>query len=209
MFVTEFKKYYLGYVTLLLPLLIWLFILYFVFYKSYIGVSFTTRGYASFLILLFPIIWTLHGLFSIISGKQSSGLVEERPGCLDLSVTPNLKNKGVVGLYKPACKNAQVKTTLAAADTVNQIFNFLLQILFLTILIFFEIKRKTIKKPQRIARLISVLVVLLLLGSIFSTGFLRYPYRGLIYTRVATGFSILAATVLTFVIFGFFVHIYA
>ena len=112
-------------------------------------------------------------------------------------------------MYKPACRIAQQQIQYNEAQSMNKAFNFVLNILFLLILIFISVKQKTLTQVHnRVKKTTAILVFYLILGSLTSSGFIKFPWRALVFTRISTGLIVCASTLLTFMIICIFEHIY-
>lgn len=158
-------------------------------------------------ILGIPYIWAIQGIYNIKNDSKGQGLVVDRPSCLNLNVPESLKQKGFVGLYKPECRSAQQKIGFVEASGVNRSFNYLLNILFLLILIFISMKVKMKGNLNYMMReSTTLLVFIMLLGTLVTSGFIVFPWRAIVFTRMGLGFTTCAATLLTYIIVSLTYH---
>ena len=158
-------------------------------------------------ILFIPYIWAIQGIYSIKNDTRGQGLVVDRPSCLNLDVPESLKQKGFVALFKPECRSAQQKVGFVEAAGVNQRFNYILNILFLLILIFISMKVKLKGSLNyRMRETTTVLVFILLLGTLVTSGFIVFPWRAIVFTRMGLGFTTCAASLLAYIIISLTYH---
>ena len=158
-------------------------------------------------ILGIPYIWAIQGIYNIKNDSKGQELVVDRPSCLNLNVPESLKQKGFVGLYKPECRSAQQKIGFVEASGVNRSFNYLLNILFLLILIFISMKVKMKGNLNYMMReSTTLLVFIMLLGTLVTSGFIVFPWRAIVFTRMGIGFTTCAATLLTYIIVSLTYH---
>ena len=158
-------------------------------------------------ILGIPYIWAIQGIYSINNDTRGQGLVIDRPSCLNLNIPESLKQKGFVGLYKPECRSAQQKIGFVEASGANQVFNYVLNILFLLILIFISMKVKIQGNVNyKMIESTTILVFILLLGTLVTSGFIVFPWRAIVFTRMGLGFTTCAASLLAFIIVSLTYH---
>tara|TARA_Y100000996_G_scaffold379584_1_gene332950 strand:- start:1357 stop:1980 length:624 start_codon:yes stop_codon:yes gene_type:complete len=158
-------------------------------------------------ILGIPYIWAIQGIYSINNDTRGQGLIIDRPSCLNLNIPESLKQKGFVGLYKPECRSAQQKIGFVEASGANQVFNYVLNILFLLILIFISMKVKIQGNLNyRMIESTTILVFILLLGTLVTSGFIVFPWRAIVFTRMGLGFTTCAASLLAFIIVSLTYH---
>jgi len=193
-------------------IVLWSLILFFAFYKPYKVFYKKEKHLMSdkiYLILLFPYVWAISTIMGVSKDVNGQGSVVDRPACLNLDIPKSLKKMGFVSLYKPACRSAQQKIQYEQAEMQNQTLNYILNILFLLILIFISIKSRSLKHIQtHVTKSTAILVFILILGSLASSGFINFPWRAMVFTRISVGLIVCAATLLTFMILSIFVHIY-
>jgi len=207
------KPYNYKYIDLIIKtifpvMIVWTVIMIFGFYLPY-----KKRGIKMpiwvFVPLGIPYIWALDGLFRINKDTKGQGLVVDRPSCLNIDVPESLQKKGFVGLYKPECRGAQQKIGYTESASANKYFNYLLNILFLLILIFISMKLKRGSGLNyRMQKSATILVFILLLGSLVTSGFIVFPWRAIVFTRIGLGFIVCAASLLTFMIVALTSHFY-
>ena len=164
-----------------------------------------------YLILLFPYIWAISTIIGVSKDVHGQGVVIDMPACLNLDVPKSLKKRGFVSIYKPACRTAQQQLQYESSSTMqNKTLNYILNILFLLILIFISVKARSLIHIQtHVAKSTAILVFILILGSLASSGFINFPWRAMIFTRISVGLIVCAATLLTFMILSIFLHIYS
>ena len=152
-------------------------------------------------ILGIPYIWAFQGIYNIKNDTTGQGLVVDRPSCLNLNVSESLKQKGFVGLYKPECRSSQQKINFNEAASTNRAFNYILNILFLLILIFISMKVKMKGNLNYMMReSTTLLVFIMLLGTLVTSGFIVFPWRAIVFTRMGLGFTTCAASMLAYII---------
>lgn len=204
----DYKSNDLMFKTIFPVLLVWSFIMFFAFYIPYKkkGIN---MPLVVFFILAIPYIWAIQGIYNISNDDRGQGLVIDRPACLNLDVPDNLKSRGFVGLFKPECRSAQQKIGFTESNFINQKFNYILNILFLLILIFIStnVKMKG-NLTYRMRKSTTVLVFIMLLGSLITSGFVVFPWRAIVYTRIGIGFAVCAASLLTYMILGLTTHFF-
>ena len=212
MYVHNYKFYDLIIKTVVPVIVLWSLILFFAFYKPYKTFYNKEKHMMNnkiYLILLFPYIWAISTIMGVSKDVHGQGLVIDRPACLNLDVPKSLKKMGFVSLFKPACRGAQQKIQYEQAAMQNQTLNYILNILFLLILIFISVKSRSLLHIQtHVAKSTAVLVFILILGSLASSGFINFPWRAMVFTRISVGLIVCAATLLTHMILGIFLHIY-
>ena len=212
MFVHNYKLNDLIIKTVVPVIILWSLILFFAFYKPYKAFHNTEKHLMNnkvYLILLFPYIWVIQTIIGVLKDVDGQGTIVDRPACLNLDVSKPLKKMGFVSMYKPACRGAQQKIQYEQAAMQNQTLNYILNILFLLILIFISVKsRSLIHIHNHVVKSTAVLVFILILGSLASSGFINFPWRAMVFTRISVGLIVCAATLLTFMILSIFLHIY-
>ena len=212
MFVHNYKLDDLIIKTVVPVTVLWSLILFFAFYKPYKVFYKKEKHLMSnkiYLILLFPYIWAIQTIMGVSKDVDGQGMVIDRPACLNLDVPKSLKKMGFISMYKPACRSAQQKLQYEVAGNQNKTLNYILNILFLLILIFISVKARSLRHIKtHVTRSTAVLVFILILGSLASSGFINFPWRAYVFARISMGLIVCAATLLTFMIFAIFVHIY-
>ena len=158
-------------------------------------------------ILGIPYLWAIEGIYNIKNDTKGQGLVIDRPSCLNLNISESLKQNGFVGLYKPECRSSQQKIGFALAAATNRVFNYILNILFLLILIFISMKVKMKGNLNYMMReSTTLLVFIMLLGTLVTSGFIVFPWRAIVFTRMGLGFTTCAATMLAYIIVSLTYH---
>ena len=204
----DYKYNDLIFKTIFPVMLVWTVILFFAFYLPYRQKGIYMPMWVC-LPLSLPYIWAINGILGIINDTTGQGLVIDRPSCLNLDISDSLKKKGFVGLFKVECRSAQQKIGYTEAASTNLSFNYILNILFLLILIFISIKvKRKGRLNHRMKKSATVLVFIMLLGSLITSGFIVFPWRAIIFTRIGAGFGVCAASLLTFMILGLTSFIY-
>ena len=212
MFVHNYKLDDLIIKTVVPVIVLWSIILFFAFYKPYEAFYKKEKHLMSnkvYLVLLFPYIWAIQTIMGVSKDAKGQGMVIDRPACLNLDVPKSLKKMGFVSLYKPACRGAQQKLQYESAANQNKTLNYILNILFLLILIFISVRSRSLKHIiEHVKKSTAVLVFILILGSLASSGFINFPWRAYVFTRISVGLIVCATTLLTFLILSIFLHIY-
>lgn len=204
----DYKKNDLIFKTIFPVILVWTVILIFAFYLPYKKKGIYIPVWVC-LPLSLPYIWAINGFFGINNDTKGQGLIIDRPSCLNLNIPGSLRKKGFVGLFKVECRAEQQKIGYNEAASSNRSFNYILNILFLLILIFISIKVKMKGSlNHRMTKSATVLVFIMLLGSLITSGFITFPWRAIIYTRIGRGFAVCGASLLTFMILGLTSFIY-
>ena len=163
-----------------------------------------------FSILFFPYLYIIISILGVLNDKDGQGLVIDRESCyeVDDEIDEDLRKKGFVGVFKPQCRASQQMTQFGEAQNVNDNMNYVLNILFLLILIFISTKSNASNYYHILSnKIVCIIVFYILLGTLASTGFITFPWRAIIFTRISLCLSLCTSTLLTLLILILFYRV--